>query len=414
MDLLQNPFYLLATTQQDNRNRIMELAEEQSLLSDVDKCMAARATLTNPRKRISAEVAWLPGVAPERVYDILLLLESSVGNIFGCDDTTFNAPVDSLASALARLPYAKKYNVADKVLELLKPSIRSSIQRNPLNLSETNNLIELGKFLGIDKLTSVARANLLAARMSRLPDYKPDVVAKWILAIAQVFETIHPENVRSTLNKERRVSGFPEITDLSTIELEIRNRRLYYQQVIKSALENIFTAKARVRSVTTVLSTVKTATDSSENNWPILIEATVDSYEVGAQTFFEIVEKNIETQDKKIRIAADEETSDAILTPMVDEFLQTVKDWDVIAQPIQLNKDRQGLRHEASHDVSDRVRQLAIHLFTEYDKLDFSQKILNVLREVFTEIPVITERITADLEILNKIAERREQQMFNL
>ena len=36
----------------------------------------------------------------------------------------------------------------------------------------------------------------------------------------------------------------------------------------------------------------------------------------------------------------------------VDELLQTIKDWDVIAQPIQLNKNRQGLHHEASHDVA--------------------------------------------------------------
>ena len=97
---------------------------------------------------------------------------------------------------------------------------------------------------------------------------------------------------------------------------------------------------------------------------------------------------------------------------MVDELLQTVKDWDVIAQPIQLSKDRQGLRHNASHDVADRVRLLAIYLFNEYDKLNLSQQILNVLQEVFTEISAISERITADLETLNRIAERREPEIF--
>ena len=271
---------------------------------------------------------------------------------------------------------------------------------------------EVAKFLGIDKLNPITRANLLAARMFRLPDHTPDVVAKWILAIAEVFEAINPAEVRAILNAERKVSGFPEITDLSVIETEIWNRRLYYQQVIKSALENILTAKARVRAVTIVLLEIEFAAESSEFHWPILIKAAVDSYEVGAQTFLEIVEKNIETQDKKIRIVADEETSDAVLVPMVDELLQTVKDWGIIALPIQLNKNRQGLRHNASHDVADRVRQLAIHLFNEYDKLDFSQKILNVLQEVFTEIPAITERITADLETLSRIAEHREQQIF--
>ena len=398
MDLLQNPFYILNATQRDNRHSIMVLAEKRSLLSDADECMAARAKLTNPRKRISAEVAWLPGVVPERVYDMLILLESSVGNLRSCDNTTSITSVDSLASALARLPYAKKSNIADEVLEILKPS--------------KGNFTEVGEFLSINTFAPIARANLLAARMLRLSDYTPDVVAEWICAIAEAFKTVNPAEVCATLNEERKVSGFPKITDLLVIETEIRNCRLYYQQVIKSTLENILTAKARARAITIVLLEVESTNESDENRWPILIEDTVDSYEIGVEVFLKTVKKNIETQQKKIRIAADEETSDTVLTPMVDELIQIVKDWNVIAQPIQLNKNKQGLRHDASHNVADHVRQLAIHLFNEYDKLDFSQKILNVLQEAFAEIPTIAERITADLETLNKIAERREQLMF--
>ena len=406
MDLLQNPFHILGVTTRDNRHRIENLAEKRSLLSDADACMTARAELTNPRKRISAEMAWLPGVDPDRAYDMLMLLESSEGNQFFSNESTSITPVGSLAAALSRLrsPYTKTHNVADEVLALLKPSGSVSIK--------TGNLIEVGKFLGIDELNPIARANLLAARMSRLPDYTPDVVAEWISAITEAFEAVNPAEVCAILNVDRRVSNFPEITDLLVIETEIRNRRLYYQQVIKSALEHILTAKARVRAVTTILLKIESPTESGENRWSILIEDTVDSYEVGAQAFLETVENNIERLNKKLRTAAEEEKADTDFAPMVDELLQTVKDWDTIAQPIQLNKNRQGLRHNASHDVADRVRQLAIHLFNEYDKLDFSQKILNVVQEVFTEIPAIAERITADLETLNKIAKQREQQKF--
>ena len=395
MDLLQNPFYILNTTQRDNKVKIIDLAEEKSLLSDADKCMAAQTTLTNPRKRIAAEVAWLPGVVPERVYDMLLLLESSVGNHLGCDKATSIAPVDSLAAALAHLPYGKKSNVADEVLKILKFS--------------EGDFTEVGEFLGINTLTPIARANLLAARMLRLPDYRYDVVAEWILTIVKTFENINPSEVRATLNAERTASGFPKITELSDITSEIQNCRRYYQQVIKFVLDNILSAKERVKSVMTV---IESATDGDPNHWPILIEDTVDSYEVGAETFFQIEEKNMEAQNRKIRIAVDEDTSDAVLAPMIDELLQTVKNWYIIAQPIQLKKNRQGLRHDASHDVADRVLQLAIHLFNEYDKLNFSQQILNVLQEVFTEIPTIAERITTDLDTLNKIAERREQQIL--
>ena len=392
MDLLQNPFNILTATQQDSRHRIMELAEERVLLSDADECMAARAELINPRKRISAEVAWLPGVAPERAYDMLMLLESSTGNHLGSDKSTSITPVDSLAAALSRLPYAKKYNVAGKVLELLKLS--------------DGHFTEVREFLGIDTLTPIARANLLAARMSRLPDNTPDVVAEWILALAEAFEAINPAEVGATLNEERRVSGFPEITDLPTIAAEIQHRRHYYQQVIKSVLENISVAKKRVMAVNSILCEVEVI---GKPPWPILIEDTLDSYEVGARDFLEIVEKNIETQNKKLRIAAEAEKPDTIFTPIVDEFIQTVEDWGVIAYPIQLNKKRQGLYDSTSHRVERRVQQLAIHLFNEYDKLHASQRILNMLQAVFDGLPEIIERITADLETLNKIAEQREQ-----
>ena len=392
MDLLQNSFYVLNATQRDSQHRIMELAEKQSLLSDTSKCMEARTELTNPRKRVSAEVAWLPGSPPERVYDILLLLESSIGNHLGCGAITPIAPVDSFATVLVRVPYARKSTIADEILETLKSSKR--------------DFREVGEFLGIHTLTSIARANLLAARMLRLPDYTPDVVAEWILAIVQTFENINPSEVRAILNVEREASGFPEITELSDITSEIQNCRHYYQRVIKFALDNIHSAKERVK---TAMIVIESATDNDANHWSILVEDTVDAYEEGARAILETEEKNIEIQEKKIRIAADEETLDAVLVSMVNELLQTVKDWDIIAQPIQLNRNRQGLRHDASHDLADRVRLLAIFLFNEYDKLYFSLQILNALKEAFAEMSEINDRITADLEILNKIADQREQ-----
>ena len=395
MDLLQNSFYILHATQRDNRHRIIELAEKQSLLSDADKCMAAQSELTMPRKRVSAEVAWLPGVDPERVYDILLILESSVGNRLSSDNTTSIAPVDSLTTVLVRVPYAEKSTIADEVLETLKLS--------------KGDFTEVGEFLGIRTLTPIARANLLAARMLRLPDYTPEVVAEWILAIVQTFENINPSEVQATLNVEREASGFPAITELSDITSAVQNCRRYYQQVIKFALDNIHSAKARVKAVMTIIGS---ATDSDTNHWPILVEDTVEAYGDSAAAFLETEVKNIKTQDKTIRIAADEETPDVDFTRMIDKLLQNVRDWGVVVHPTQLSKIRQGLRHDASHDVADRVRLLAIFLFNEYDKLYFSQKILNALQEVFAEIPAIAERITADLETLNRIAEQREQQIF--
>ena len=56
MDLLNNPFRILGASLRDNRQKILELADDMSLVNDADLCMEARAELTNPRKRLKAEM----------------------------------------------------------------------------------------------------------------------------------------------------------------------------------------------------------------------------------------------------------------------------------------------------------------------------------------------------------------------
>ena len=45
VDLLQNPFHVLTATPRDNHARIMDLADERSLLLDAEECMTARLAL---------------------------------------------------------------------------------------------------------------------------------------------------------------------------------------------------------------------------------------------------------------------------------------------------------------------------------------------------------------------------------
>jgi hypothetical protein len=76
MDLESNPFYLLGASIRDGHHRIVELAEERSLSGDPNQYSKARAILTNPRQRLYAEVAWLPGVAPSRAEDFIKQIRS--------------------------------------------------------------------------------------------------------------------------------------------------------------------------------------------------------------------------------------------------------------------------------------------------------------------------------------------------
>jgi molecular chaperone DnaK len=68
--LHRNPFWLLWASTRDDPQRVVELADEKALVLDADVCQKARADLTNPRARLSAEIAWFPGVSPARAWQI--------------------------------------------------------------------------------------------------------------------------------------------------------------------------------------------------------------------------------------------------------------------------------------------------------------------------------------------------------
>ena len=137
---------------------------------------------------------------------------------------------------------------------------------------------------------------------------------------------------------------------------------------------------------------------------PILIEDVILSYELGVQDFLEKKQKIIEAQDEKLRAMVDAKNPDTTLQPIVNQLIEAVKEWDTIAQPIQLSKKSRGERHTASFEIAWRVRNLAIDLFNDYGKLDFSRQIINMLKEVFAEVIEVDERITEDLEALEKQA----------
>ena len=337
MDLLQNPFQILTANLHDNRRKIIELADERSLLLDSGECIQACSELTHPRKRLSAEIAWLPGINPKH---------------------------------------------ADELLSLLKKSPSD--------------------FLNVGNLTNISRANLLAAGLSRLPDYSSNDVARWILEITLAFEDISPKWISAIINEDRIVSGFPEVTDLSAVELEIQGRRHHYQKVIKDALNNL-SSRELVETVTFV---VESITDDGKKHSPTLISDLVNLYEVEAQDFLEKEEKNIKILVEKIQVAVDAKRPDLILSPMIKEIIQVVKNWDSVAQPIQVNHKSLGLDHDASRHVARLVRGLALHMYNEHKKIDFSQQLTSMLQEVFAEVVKVIEPINKDANDLDEISER--------
>ena len=341
MELLTNPFFTLGATMRDDRRRIMDLAEEKSLVSDEADVRDAMAVLTNPRRRLAAEIGWLPGLGPKRISDAISILE-----------------------------------------------------REP------------AKLRGLGNLPSLARANLLADGLIRVVEQLPKrEVARWIVEVADVHDDIEAEQTATLLNEERSVAGFPAISDLQIVDAELQSRRQYYRQAIKRALDQL-PALSLVEVVTIA---VDEATDNGDSQAPILIDDLVDSFEVEAQGFFETETKNIAVLVQGVRSAVERDEGHEHIGRLVSKLEEVVKNWDRVAQPIQVSARSRGTSHGLSHEIAGEIRSLAVNLINEHGLLDISKRLTALQQEVFAEVDRVVEQSEEDATALDKIAEQRSQ-----
>lgn len=173
--LHQNPFWVLGATSRDDRRRIVELADERSLTVDPQACQRARSDLTNPRTRLTAEMAWLPGVSPRKA--------------------------DQLARQVLNDPM----------------SVRGEAQ---LPVLAHANLMSAA-FAGIDDRD------------------RPDEVAKFIGEMATLVDRLSLDDVVRDVNEDRSVSGFPQIKSEDHVENELAERKRRFRDAIKDALNRM-------------------------------------------------------------------------------------------------------------------------------------------------------------------------------
>lgn len=334
----QNPFALLGVTTRDDRRRIVELAEEKSLELDHDACQKARSDLTSPRMRLGAEMSWLPGVSPGKAAQFV-----------------------------------------------------STLHSDPMSLREESGL------------PTLAHLNLLASAFEAVDgNDSADDVAEFIQEMAHLVDDLAAEQVLRDINEDRSVSGFPEVKGIEQVEAELSERKRYYRNAIKDALNRLPPASL----VDAMTAAVDQITGGGEDHAPELIDDLVDSYAVETQGF---LQKEAESVEKLINAARDSATSgEKVVKPIVDKLVVVARNWDKVAQPIQLSAKARGIDHDPSHEIAYSIRSLAIDLFNEHDMLDQSQRLTGLIQELFAELPEVVERVEQDSEALADIFQNRK------
>jgi hypothetical protein len=253
-------------------------------------------------------------------------------------------------------------------------------------------------------LPTLAHLNLLAAAFEAVDGkHDADDLAEFIMEAAYLAEDLTPEDVLRDINEDRAVSGFPEVRALDQIEAELAERKRYYRGAIKEAINRL----PPMTLIQVMTETVDRVTSGGEDHAPGLIDDLADSYEVETQG---ILQKEAENVHKLIKVAREHAGfGEAAVKPYVDKLDAVARNWDKIAQPIQLSSKARGIDHEASRDLAYEIRSLAIDLFNKHDMLAQSQRLTSLIQELFSEVPDVADRVEQDADALADIFQQRKQ-----
>lgn len=278
---------------------------------------------------------------------------------------------------------------------------------SPKRTNELLNILMMEPDSLLDQLEiePLARANLMASAMEALSEnLSVSEWARWILAFADTFHQIDPEKVLRHVNEDRVVSGFPEITNIELISKELSDRRHVYTESINQALNRLPSEKL----LEIITSVVETSTKSGTQHAATLVDDIVDKYQIATQGYLQTgAEKILKLIDGAKQSAPKGETS---ITPIIEAIEISVRSWDRMAQPIQLNFKSRGLDHDASLELGVAIRNLAIEITNEHGMLEPTTRLTNLLKEVFAELPEFAAKLDDDTAALEDLFKQRDEE----
>lgn len=334
-----NAFLVLGVTIRDDIRTIESKAEERSLHLDYDTCQKARQELTHPRARLSAEIAWLPGVAPRTAASLLI-----------------------------------------------------SLSQNPM-------LVRAER-----RVPNLARANLMAAVLELTGSDEPaGSLADFIREFAGVVELIDADEVLRDVNEDRAISGFAEAR-LDALTEQLSARLKTYRSVLRNLLDNLETETL----VATMTDAVSVATNSGEKHGPALLDDLVDAYEFETQGFLQKEYENIAVLIQRARKAGPH--GEGAVSAVLDAIELVTRNWDRVAQPIQVSFKSRGKIHRQSRDVAYALRELGVDLNNDHGMLDQAHRMTELLRELFAELPEVFEKLDQDSERIASLRLEVEQE----
>lgn len=254
------------------------------------------------------------------------------------------------------------------------------------------------------KEDSLVKANMIAAALERFdPATEVTEWVTWIMHLAEAAGHVDAEAVLRLLNEDRAVAGVPEIQTVAFLHSEFAERRRAYRDTIKEALDRMPTL-AMLEVITRVVNIV---TGDGARQGPILIDEVVDAFDVEARQFLDREAENVRRLIKAVNDSG--VNNEGVVGRLLDGLERVVRNWNRVAQPINVSMRARGREHKPSRDLAYEIRLLSVELYNKEGLLGPVQRITNLLQEVFGELVGVADRLQEDASFLDDLSEQQRK-----
>jgi hypothetical protein len=244
------------------------------------------------------------------------------------------------------------------------------------------NFFELAK-----ELNGVSQSNLIAHICS---SQKRNIESIILLISAQ--QDISIETVKNAINSNRRIAGFPEVSDSLVVDA-LKDLYSHYTQII---LDQILTFEHPGHIMTRIVEQFST----SEIKEKRFLELIADKYDGWVVPQLRNYEDKIDFLINQIK--EDEKECESVLK----DIIEVLKLWDEYAQPSQLIFHAKGLDEPRSKKIFDKIRNLSLWLANEKQLHQLSLELSKSAKSIFAELPSVSNKLDEDIEQLEDLVKQ--------
>ena len=256
-------------------------------------------------------------------------------------------------------------------------------------------------FENLEEEYSNPRENLLL-NLEKLEFVPKDYVANFIIEIDsnygdacdsdEIYELI------DDINACRRKAKIALCKDFDAVKREVKD----IINDIKDSLNLLL--KRNDRDILEFTNEIAAKTIENGEEYGLVIEHLINLY---ANQF----QSQLQNYKDKIFYEANENCLDITEEYELDELCDLTREFDYMAQPIQLlleDRGQSNLQIE-SVEVADKIRDLAIYFYNEKNLPTLSIRLLNLEMELFSELPDFYSQLEEDKETLVKLTKEKQE-----